>query len=85
MANNIANTIYCNAMSNGRSDVSAIDDTFHDNAKFRKQYEYYANCNPHVVEAFINLRTQKQINEPNQFELLMPELKYNSKSIHSSN
>lgn len=46
-----------------------------------RQYEYYANCNPHVVEAFINLRTQKQINEPNQFELLMPELKYNSKSM----
>ena len=46
-----------------------------------KQYEYYANCNPHVVEAFINLRTAKEINEPNQFELLMPELKYNSKSM----
>ncbi len=46
-----------------------------------QKYEYYASCNPSVVNAFINLRTKLEISQPNQFELMIPELKFNSKSM----
>lgn len=47
-----------------------------------QSYEYYASCNPHVVNAFINMRTTSQINEPNQFELLLSkQLKFNAHSM----
>lgn len=45
------------------------------------QYEFYASCDPHVVNAFINLRSDKQISNPSDVELLIPELKFNAKSM----